>query len=123
MAFGGEVVELRSADLTAAAARDLMHLDGVHEVTFADLETLRVVVDSASGAAPRLIGALVRAGCSVGSVTLRQPRFEDVFLRIVGDAGKFEPSADVELRSGERLSPDRVGGDAPSGEDGRDGDA
>ncbi|HEY7779917.1 MAG TPA: ABC transporter ATP-binding protein [Ktedonobacterales bacterium] len=153
MAFGGEVVELRSADLTAAAARDLMQLEGVHEVTFADLETLRVVVVSASDAAPRLIAALVRAGCSVGAVTLRQPRFEDVFLRLVGDAGRFEPSADAELRTGERLgalhpatdepdlavpsmdvpsmdapSTDNAGGDQPGedkrgGEDGRDGHA
>lgn len=121
MAFGGEVVELRSADLTAAAARDLMQLDGVHDVTFADLETLRVVVDSASGAAPRLIAVLVSAGCSVGAVTLRQPRFEDVFLRLVGEEGSFEPSADAELRSGERLGAKHPAVDEPE-VDGSGGD-
>lgn len=92
-AFGGEIVELRSTDLTAQAARAVGQLDGVHSVAFADLETLEVVVDVAEAAAPRLLAALVRWGCTVQSIGIRRPRFEDVFLRLTGVAPRPESSA------------------------------
>ena len=81
-AFGGEVVELRSTDLTIRAARALAQVEGVHDVAFAGLDALQVVVDVAEEAAPRLLSALVREGCTVRSIGLRRPRFEDVFLRL-----------------------------------------
>lgn len=96
-AFGGEIVELRSADLTAQAARALAQLDGVHDVAFADLDTLEVVVDVAEAAAPRLLAALVQWGCTVQSIGIRRPRFEDVFVRLTGVAPQPE-SADGEGR-------------------------
>lgn len=83
-AFGGEIVELRSGDLTLQAARALTELEGVHDVAFAGLDALQVVVDVAEEAAPRLLSALVREGCTVRSIGLRRPRFEDVFLRLTG---------------------------------------
>jgi ABC-2 type transport system ATP-binding protein len=101
-AFGGEIVELHSPDLTAQAARALSRLEGVHDVAFADLETLQVVVDVAEEAAPRLLAALARWGCTVRAVGLRRPRFEDVFLRLTGVAPQPEssdldtPGADAE---------------------------
>lgn len=83
-AFGGEIVELRSGDLTIRAARALTQVEGVHDVAFIGLEALQVVVDVAEEAAPRILAALAREGCTVRSVGLRRPRFEDVFLRLTG---------------------------------------
>jgi ABC-2 type transport system ATP-binding protein len=90
-AFGGEIVELRSTDLTIQAARALTHVEGVHDVAFVGLDALHVVVDVAEEAAPRLLSALVREGCTVRSIGLRRPRFEDVFLRLTGVAPAAEP--------------------------------
>jgi ABC-2 type transport system ATP-binding protein len=89
-AFGGEIVELRSTDLTLQAARALTSVEGVHDVAFVGLEALQVVVDVAEEAAPRLLSALVREGCTVRSIGLRRPRFEDVFLRLTGLAASAE---------------------------------
>jgi ABC-2 type transport system ATP-binding protein len=94
MAFGGEIVELRSRDLTVEAARSLLDVEGVHEVTFIDLETLQVIVDVAEEAAPRLLAALARQGCTVRSIGLRRPRFEDVFLRLTGVMPQPESAAE-----------------------------
>lgn len=97
-AFGGEIVELRSSDLTAQAARALGQIDGVRDVAFADLDTLQVVVDVAEAAAPRLLAALVRWGCTVQSIGIRRPRFEDVFLRLTGVAPQPESTAGADQR-------------------------
>jgi ABC-2 type transport system ATP-binding protein len=92
-AFGGEIVELRSPDLTSQAARGLTQLDGVHEVAFRDLETLQVVVDDAEKAAPSILAALAHEGCTVRSIGLKRPRFEDVFLRLTGVAPQTESAS------------------------------
>ena len=117
MAFGGEIVELRSGDLTVEAARALAQMEGVHEVTFADLETLRVIVDVAEEAAPRLLAMLARQGCTVRSIGLRRPRFEDVFLRLTGvipgPESAAEPDHDAVKESGS--------GQTTAGEDQADG--
>jgi ABC-2 type transport system ATP-binding protein len=107
MAFGGEIVELRSGDLTLEAARALSQMEGVHEVTFADLETLRVIVDVAEEAAPRLLAMLVRQGCTVRSIGLRRPRFEDVFLRLTG----VVPLPESISEPGEESDGEGAGGD------------
>jgi ABC-2 type transport system ATP-binding protein len=94
-AFGGEIVELRSTDLTIQAARALTRVEGVHDVAFLGLDALQVVVDVAEEAAPRLLSALVREGCTVRSIGLRRPRFEDVFLRLTDVTTPLEPHAGV----------------------------
>jgi ABC-2 type transport system ATP-binding protein len=91
-AFGGEIVELRSASLSTQAARALTQIEGVRNVEFADLDALRVIVDAADVAAPQLLAALAREGCTVHSLSLRRPRFEDVFLRLTGVVPKPESS-------------------------------
>lgn len=50
--FGGDVLELRSSDLTARSARALDRLPVVHEVEPLSLDTLRVVVENARPAIP-----------------------------------------------------------------------
>lgn len=104
-AFGGEIVELRSNDLTALAARALSQLEGVHDVEFVGLDTLRVIVDVAEVAAPRLLAELARHGSTVHAIGLRRPRFEDVFLRLTGVAPEPESAAGNGAKSSVDASP------------------
>ncbi len=88
-AFGGDVLELHSGDLTARSARALHSLPAVHEVEQVGLDSLRVVVDSARLAIPQLITELAKYGVAVESVGERRPSFDEVFLRLT--SGVFPP--------------------------------
>jgi ABC-2 type transport system ATP-binding protein len=92
-AFGGDVVLVRSADLTAKAARAVEQASGVRSVRFADLETLEVVSERGEQAVPRILTVLAEEGCVVRSIDARHPRFEEVFLRLTGVAPVPESSA------------------------------
>jgi len=83
-AFGGDVLELRSSDLTARAARALRRLPGVHEVEQLGLDTLRLAVEVARVAIPQVIAELAKFGVAVESVGERRPSFDEVFLRLTG---------------------------------------
>ncbi len=85
-AFGGDVLELRSGDLTARSARALDQLPVVREVEQLSLDTLRVVVDGARRAIPQLIAELAKYNVAVESVSERRPSFDEVFLRLTGGA-------------------------------------
>jgi ABC-2 type transport system ATP-binding protein len=84
-AFRGDVLELRSSDLSARSARALRRLPGVHEVEELGLDTLRVVVEVARLAIPRLIAELARHGVAVESISEHKPSFDEVFLRLTGE--------------------------------------
>ncbi len=87
-AFGGDVLELRSSDLTARSARSLRALPGVQAVEQVGLDTLRIVVEKARVAIPRVIAELTKFDVVVESVSERRPSFDEVFLRLTGgDAG------------------------------------
>ena len=85
-AFGGDVLELRSSDLTARSARELRRLPVVHEVELLGLDTLRVVVESARQSIPQVLAELKQHGVLVESVSERRPSFDEVFLRLTGGA-------------------------------------
>jgi ABC-2 type transport system ATP-binding protein len=85
-AFGGDVLELRSADLTARSARALDNLPVVREVEQLGLDTLRVVVDGTRRAIPQLIAELATHHVTVESVSERRPSFDEVFLRLTSGA-------------------------------------
>jgi ABC-2 type transport system ATP-binding protein len=92
-AFGGDVVLVQSADLTAKAARAVEQIAGVQSVRFADLETLEVVSERGEQAVPRILTVLAEEGCVVRSIGPRRPRFEEVFLRLTGVAPVPESAA------------------------------
>jgi ABC-2 type transport system ATP-binding protein len=85
-AFGGDVLELRSGDLTAPSARALRDVPGVQEVDLLTLDTLRVVVDGARRSIPKVVAELAKHGVTVESVSERRPSFDEVFLRLTGGA-------------------------------------
>lgn len=83
-AFGGDVLELRSSDLTARSARALRELPTVHEVEQLGLDRLHLVVESARQSIPLVIAELARHHVTVESVSERYPSFDEVFLRLTG---------------------------------------
>lgn len=83
-AFGGDLLDLRSSDLTARSARALRQLPGVHEVEQVGLDSLRIIVEVARVAIPQVIAELARYDVSVESVSERRPSFDEVFLRLTG---------------------------------------
>ncbi len=83
-AFGGDVLELRSSDLTARSVRALRKLPVVHEVEQTGMDTLRIVVEEGRRAIPLLIAELAQYGVAVESVSERRPSFDEVFLRLTG---------------------------------------
>ncbi len=85
-AFGGDVLEVRSADLSARSARALDSLPVVREVEQLGLDALRVVVDGARRAIPQLITELAKYDVTVESVSERRPSFDEVFLRLTSGA-------------------------------------
>ena len=84
--FGGDVLELRSGDLTARSARALRRLPAVHEVEQLGLDTLRIVVEGARPSIPQVIAELAKYGVTVESISERRPSFDEVFLRLTGGA-------------------------------------
>lgn len=85
-AFGGEVVEVRSSDLSTRSALALRELPMVREVEQVHLDTLHIVVEVARRAIPAIIGKLSQQGVTVESVSERRPSFDEVFLRLTGGA-------------------------------------
>ncbi|HEU5370735.1 MAG TPA: DUF4162 domain-containing protein [Ktedonobacterales bacterium] len=83
-AFGGDVLEVRSGDLTARSARALDRLPVVREVEQLGLDSLRVVVEEARPAIPQVIAELAQHKVTVESISERRPSFDEVFLRLTG---------------------------------------
>ncbi|HEY7355134.1 MAG TPA: ABC transporter ATP-binding protein [Ktedonobacterales bacterium] len=83
-AFGGDVLEVRSGDLTARSARALDRLPMVREVEQLGLDSLRVVVEEARSAIPLVIAELAQHKVTVESISERRPSFDEVFLRLTG---------------------------------------
>ncbi len=100
-AFGGDVLEVRSADLTARSARALDSLPVVREVEQSGLDTLRVVVDGARRAIPQLIAELAHYGVTVESISERRPSFDEVFLRLTGTPTPASGAANVDDQENE----------------------
>ncbi|TLN06661.1 ATP-binding cassette domain-containing protein, partial [bacterium] len=85
-AIGGEQVELVTADLPTTDAI-LKHSELVREISASD-GGIRVIVDEAASAIPRLTSLLREHGVEVLQVRQLQPSLEDVFIRLVQEGGE-----------------------------------
>jgi len=86
LAFGGEVVDLRCADLVdAVTLEELRRHPAVSEVRRADSDgrVLRVTVDDAESAGPALTEALHQRGVDVRLAERYQAPFDDVFVALL----------------------------------------
>jgi len=85
-AVGGERVELVTIDSTKTLSA-LEGAESVREISVSD-GIVRLVVDEASSAIPRLASLLREHGVEVLQIRQSQPSLEDVFIRFVQEAGE-----------------------------------
>jgi len=85
-AIGGEQIELVTADPTKAQII-LKDSEFVREITLSD-GAIRLVVDEAASAIPRLTSILAEHGVEALQVRQLQPSLEDVFIRLVRETGE-----------------------------------
>jgi ABC-2 type transport system ATP-binding protein len=83
-AFGGDVVHLRAAHpLNADLVRDLHSRRLVHRANLVNDRTLRLIVDEASTATPRLMEWAQAQAIDVESLEEHLPPFDDVFVELI----------------------------------------
>jgi ABC-2 type transport system ATP-binding protein len=85
-AIGGERVELVTADLPRTDAI-LKDSELVREISVSE-GAIQLIVDEAASAIPRLTSLLRERGVEVLQVRQLQPSLEDVFIRLVQEAGE-----------------------------------
>jgi ABC-2 type transport system ATP-binding protein len=89
-AFGGEVVDLRTAErVHYAHLQQLQQLPGVEgEIKYLNETTLRIIVDEASTAMPMLLEWCQAQNLKVESIEEYLPPFDDVFVELIEEDNK-----------------------------------
>ena len=84
-AFGGDVVNLRTAQLLNSKRTELLHsLPFVRDqVIHTDLKSIRLVVDKARTAMPALVDWCKEQDIAIESIEEYIPPFDDVFIKLV----------------------------------------
>jgi ABC-2 type transport system ATP-binding protein len=83
-AFGGEIVELETANhLEPGMVRRLSELPGVRKVHLLENGRVRLVVDEASTAIPRLVEWSQAEDLALESIEEYLPPFDDVFVKLI----------------------------------------
>jgi len=85
-AIGGERIELVTADLSATLSV-LKDSEFVRESSVSD-GAIRLVVDEAASAIPKLTSFLKERGLEVLQIRQSQPTLEDVFIKLVQETGE-----------------------------------
>ncbi len=83
LAYGGEVVRVVVPDLDRAAVAAVQRVPGVRRTERVGDSQLRVIVEQAAEAIPRITDAIEAAGAEVASIERRSEPFDDVFVRLV----------------------------------------
>lgn len=100
-AFGGDVVVLETANyLAPAQLHRLEQLPFVLEARPLDDVTLRLVVEEASTATPRLVEWAQQEGLAVRSVQERLPPFDDVFVELIEKENRRRAAEGASAQSG-----------------------
>jgi ABC-2 type transport system ATP-binding protein len=88
-AFGGEVISLRTRQyLEYSAIQAIRSIDGLESLIPVSNTHLRLVVDDASVALPRLINYADELDIEVEAAEEYQPPYDDVFVRLVEREGR-----------------------------------
>jgi ABC-2 type transport system ATP-binding protein len=96
-AMGGDMVDIESNDLTAAAVYSLSQLPQVIEVRPRSRTSLRFHVEDAGSTIPVLMEAMNANNCSITNIAEYKPTFDEVFIELMnrdaevtgeGDAGE-----------------------------------
>ena len=86
-AFGGEIVEVVGDGLERSIVDSLGTLDGVEAIHRLSFEQLRLTVDEASIAIPRVLETLKARGVDVRQVQEYRPNFDEVFVQLMEQSG------------------------------------
>jgi ABC-2 type transport system ATP-binding protein len=90
-AFGGDVIDIQSEDLSPAAIMTLMQLPVVKDVRPVSRNEVRVYVDEAGAAIPALLDVLNSGNCTVNRIEEYRPSFDEVFIELMKrDAAQYE---------------------------------
>jgi ABC-2 type transport system ATP-binding protein len=82
-AMGGDVLRLQAADLTRQHLDVVARQPGVADVVAVGPDEIRITVDDAGQATPRILAALERAGLSAQNLVEYRPNFDEVFVRLM----------------------------------------
>jgi ABC-2 type transport system ATP-binding protein len=92
-AMGGEVVDVKAQQaLTATQAESLARAADAHRIDTMSGDTIRLVVDDAGDAIPKLTGWATQNDLDLQSVEQYQPSFDDVFVDLVTALSPSDPS-------------------------------
>ena len=82
-ALGGEIVDLKSDNLTPEGVHTLAQLSFVRQLQTRNRNELRVYVTDASEAIPPLIEAMKSNDCTVSSIEEYKPSFDEIFVELM----------------------------------------
>lgn len=82
-AMGGEVIDVVADGLDRRVVELLSRLDGVRDAQPLSFAALRLTVDEAGAAIPRVLGLLGAEGVAVRQVQEHRPNFDEVFVRLM----------------------------------------
>jgi ABC-2 type transport system ATP-binding protein len=82
-ALGGEIVDLKSENLTPEAVHMLAQLPIVQQLQTRNRNELRAFVVGASEAIPALIEVINNAGSTVSSIEEYKPSFDEIFVELM----------------------------------------
>ena len=91
-AMGGDVLRLQAAGLTRQHLDVVARQPGVAEVVPVGPDEIRITVDDAGQATPRILAALERDGLSAQNLSEYRPNFDEVFVRLM-EQQDAEPGA------------------------------
>ena len=94
-AFGGEIVEVRSAQIGHATRPLLAKVEGVQSIDTSIPGRARFVVEDAPTAMPAIIELLRSENLEVEGIEQYRPNFDEVFVRLVEQAHAQEARQEV----------------------------
>lgn len=87
--FGGELVRLKSSDLTAELAESLKDLDIVRDGRRKSPDEMELVVESAHAAIPRLMSEMSNRGLQIEEIEEIQISLDRVFVELVQNSSRI----------------------------------
>ena len=82
-AFGGDIVDIESTELSPSAIMTLMQLPVVRHVRPVSRSEARVYVAEAGPAIPVIMDTLSASGCAVNRIEEYRPSFDEVFIELM----------------------------------------
>ncbi len=96
-AFGGDIVEISIERPPVQYLDDLSAIPGVKGTEERGDAPLRITVDDATSAIPKLLDTLEQRGATIRAVSHYQPTFDEVFIKLIEQQGTVVESEKLNL--------------------------